>query len=237
MFRTFNIAAGLSLTLFGGLLITYNILGGLFRLPVPTFWQLWPLTVGGLGLLLSLPPLIAPRQRVLGALFIPGAFLLALCGVGLMGTFGQTGRIWGAFWPMLLIALALGLALAALYLRVIWLLIPAFILGLMGAAFQFSALTGLWGAWAVLWTTAPLGVGLALAFISLVRRSVGLFIAGGILVTAAVVMALSMTALLTGQWSIIGLLMGLGLIVTGGLLIWLSVWKDRRPTPAAPANT
>jgi hypothetical protein len=231
MTRILNIGAGIALVLFGGLLLAYNTVGLVFRLELPAFWRLWPLALGCLALWFMLPPIISPKHRSLGALFIPGLPILALCGVALMANFFPPARVWTMFWPLFIIALGIGLALAGLYLRVIWMLIPALILLFMGAAFQFSAFTGAWRAWSVLWVTIPLAVGLALLIISLVRRSFGLFIASTFIGGTAMAIALSLTALLTNRWSAVGLVGGLGLIVAGVILAGSSLLRGRN-TPA-----
>jgi hypothetical protein len=61
---------------------------------------------------------------------------------------------------------------------VIWLLIPAVIIGLNGLLFQFCAITGWWSVWAVLWTIEPLSVGLALLAVNFRQPSTGLLTAG-----------------------------------------------------------
>ncbi|NIV37763.1 MAG: hypothetical protein GWN58_52620, partial [Anaerolineae bacterium] len=55
--------------------------------------------------------------------------------------------VWAWLWPMELISLAMGFLFAAIYMRLIWLIIPATIIGLNGMVFQFCAITGLWHWW------------------------------------------------------------------------------------------
>jgi hypothetical protein len=239
MTRILNIGAGIALILFGGLLLAYNAVGVMFRLELPAFWRLWPLALGCLALWFMLPPILSPKQRSLGALFIPGLPILAVCGVALMANYFPPARIWVMFWPLIIIALGLGLALAGLYLRVIWMLIPALIALFMGAAFQFSAFTGLWVAWAVLWVTIPVAVGLALLIISLVRRSLPLFIASAFIGGTAMTIGLGLTALLTHLWSAVGLVGGLGLVAAGVVLVGYSLLRGRvhlAPVVAQPAE-
>jgi hypothetical protein len=58
------------------------------------------------------------------------------------------------------------------------LFIPAIILGLEALVFQFCALTGVWGWWAVQWVIEPLAVGLALLAVNVKERSSALSEAG-----------------------------------------------------------
>ena len=216
MSRIPTFITGVSLVLVGGLLLAYNVVGSVFGLRFP---QLWPLAVGAVGLMFILSPVIWIRQRGLGALFIPGMPILAVAAVGMFSNFVSTGRAWSTFWPVIIIGLALGFVLAAIFMRVIWLLIPAFLIGFIGAALQFSTITGWWVLWAGLWVVAPLGVGLALLLISVVRRSGGLFLTGLVISGSTVGMAAFMIMVLSRQWTIASALMGFMLMPVGVLLV------------------
>ncbi len=221
MTRTIKLTTGAALILLGCLLLAYNLFAAALRWPDPAFWRLWPLAIAGAGLLLALPSLVAPRQRGLGALWIPSLLLLTVAGLSLAGRVLGPGFVWARFWPQIVLALALALGLLALYWRAIWLILPALVLGLLGAALQLSALTGWWSLWAVLWAVAPFGVGLSLLVIGLGRHLNGLRLAGGLICLVTGIMAASLSALLSGQWSVFNAALALGLMGAGvALALW-----------------
>jgi hypothetical protein len=121
---------------------------------------------------------------------------------------------------MLIISLAMGFVFAAIYMRIIWLLIPAIIIGLNGLLFQFCAITGLWHWWAVLWTIEPLSVGLALLVVNIKVQSPGLRTAGLVLCGFAASMTMMMLTIL-GAWLPIALL-GPGMLILAGVgvIVW-----------------
>jgi len=231
MTRTMKITIGALLTLLGGGLLAWNLFAAVLHLPEPAPWRLWPLAIAGVGLLLVLPPLVAPWQRSLGALFLPGLPLLAVAALAVATLVFQPGFIWAHFWPQIVLALAVAVGLLALYLRSVWLLLPALILGLLGAALQFSALTGWWSVWAVLWTVAPLGAGLGLLAVGLWHHSNGLRVAGLLVCLFTAITAASLSALLTQHWSLINVALALGLMGGGAAL---ALWG--RPGAAAQVN-
>ncbi|MBN1579824.1 MAG: hypothetical protein JXA89_03915 [Anaerolineae bacterium] len=168
--------------------------------------RLWPLTVSGVGWCFILPPLLVRNRRGLGGLFIPGIPILT---TGAILTFASVFNWWSAWewlWPLEVLSVAAGFIAAAAYMRVIWLCIPAFIIGANGLLFQFCAITGLWDVWAVMWTIEPLSIGLALLFIGARKKRPGLLLAGLILCTLSGVgligmMAIvSMSAMFAGWW-------------------------------------
>jgi hypothetical protein len=135
-------------------------------------------------------------------------------------------RAWAWMWPLEVLAVALGFLFAAVSMRVIWLLIPAIIIGANGLLLQFCALTGLWEVWAVMWAIEPLSVGLALLIIGIRRRGAGLVTAGVSLGLLAVLGAFESMAFVTltalfrasSLWRWIG---PVTLIAVGfGLLAW-----------------
>ncbi len=231
MIRNMKLTVGALLTVLGGGLLAWNLFAAALHLPEPAPWRLWPLAIAALGLLFVLPPLAAPGQRGLGALFVPGLPLLAVAGLAVATLVFQPGFIWAHFWPQIVLALAAALGLLALYLRNIWLSLPALTLGLIGAALQFSALTGWWSVWAVLWTVAPLGAGLGLLLVGLWRRSNGLRAAGLLVCLVTAVLATGLSGLLTQHWSLINVALALGLMAGGAAL---AVWG--RPNKLAAAS-
>jgi len=193
-------------------------------------WRLWPMLVIGVGLLFVLFPLSVRGKRGMGGLFIPGVPTLVTGGILLFtSVFGWWGA-WEWLWPMEVLAVAVGFLLASIYMRNIWLLFPAIIVGANGLLMQFCALTGWWGVWAVLWTIEPLSVGLALLVVYARKRRTGLLVAGTILCAIAAFGLMGMLAVVAirpGWWALnmVGpvLLMGIGV-----LLLFSNVL--RRPT-------
>ena len=178
--------------------------------------RLWPTMITGVGLCFVVPPFLARGKRGLGALFIPGMPILTTGGLLLLASVFHVWGVWAWLWPMLLISMAMGFLFAAVYMRLIWLLIPATIIGLNGLVFQFCAITGLWHWWSVLWVIEPLSVGLALLLIGLRKDITGLRTAGLILCGLAAALFLLMLIVL-GAWLPLGL-MGPGLLILAGLL-------------------
>jgi hypothetical protein len=162
-----SLFVGLFLVALGILSLAGNVFISLTdRLPVNIF-QMWPTIVIGIGLLFVMPPFFFPQTRGLAGLFIPGMPILVTGGILFAASVTNRWELWSIAWPLEVIALALGFLLAAIFMRVIWLLIPAFLIGFTGAVLQFCALTGFWAAWAALWTVEPLALGLAFIIIGL----------------------------------------------------------------------
>ncbi len=232
---------GIALILLGAVVLAANlavpILGPtLCRLLIARFG---PPLVAGLGLALMLIPLLARSRRGLGAIFIPGMPILS---TGAILLFTNTFRVWGAWewlWPLEVSSLAWGFLFAAAWMRSVWLLIPAIIIGAKGVVFQFCALTGLWGAWSVLWTIEPLAIGLTFLLIGAAKRLGGLFLAGIILCGLGGMGLVGMTMVGPSWW----LIRLAGPVVLIGVGFLLFVWgiASRRLSPAstlspAPAN-
>ncbi|MCA9932679.1 MAG: hypothetical protein H6662_00730 [Ardenticatenaceae bacterium] len=181
-------------------------------------WRLWPLLVGAAGLGLVAAPFAFPDNRGLKALFIPGMPVLMVGALLLWGSLFTAWGVWATFWPMIVLSLAFGFFLTAVFMRNIWLMIPAIIIGMNGLVFQFCALTNWWEAWSVLWTIEPLSVGLALLVASSGHRR-GLLTAGTILVAIAGIGFTLMSLVLSGWVSILGsailILVGLALLLRG----------------------
>ncbi len=186
-------------------------------------WRLWPVAIVGLGLCFLLPPVLARGRSGFGWLFIPGVPILTTGAVLLVASVLNWWGVWGWLWPQVVLGLALGFLYAAIYTRVIWLVIPAVVAGLNGMVFQFCALTGLWEAWTVLWTVEPLSVGLALLSVGAQTRVHGLAMAGLILCgfAAAGLVAmgaiLSVAAILPALW--LTDLLGPVILVAAGLIL------------------
>ena len=220
MNRRFSILMGILLILMGGLALAFTLGMPLLGISFLHFgsWRLWPLVVVGTGLIFVVAPLLAWGKRGLGALFIPGVPILATGGVLLFASLLDAWGAWEWLWPVEVLAIALGFLFAAIWMRVIWLLIPAIVIGANGLVFQFCAITGFWESWAVLWAIEPLSVGLALLAVNLKARSNGLVIAGAILCAVAAFGMIGMSALFPG-WILINALGPATLLFVGFLLL------------------
>ena len=231
MGRRVSFLVGVTLILIGGLSLAFTvampILGrGMWMWGA---WRLWPLLVVAGGLLFVVSPLLARGKRGLGGLFIPGVPILTTGGILLYASVLDAWHAWEWLWPLEILAIAMGFLLASIYMRSIWLLFPAIVVGANGALLQFCALTGLWESWAVLWLAEPLAVGLAFLIVNLRRRSRGLFIAGLIMCVIAAMGLIGMTAVFP-RWVLINAL-GPAVLLLVGLLMLVNSLVRR---PAAP---
>ncbi|MCP4423011.1 MAG: hypothetical protein GY803_00820 [Chloroflexi bacterium] len=214
--RTKNLS-GILLIVLGGLALLHTTLlpwlGWEYGL-----WRFWPLFVSAIGLAFIALPIIHLQNRGLKGLFIPGFPILVISMLLLWGSVFDSWGVWENFWPMVVLGLALGFFAASIFMRNIWLMIPAIIIGVNGLIFQFCAITGLWDLWAILWTFEPLSVGLALLVASGGRRP-GLMRAGLILCAIAAVFFSMMSFFLSGWVSVAGaivlILAGIGLMARG----------------------
>lgn len=173
--RYLSFIAGLSLVALGGASLFGNALLGVDA------WRLWPLTVILAGMAFTIPGFFALQHRGLGALLIPGLPVLSTGGILLAASLLGRWEIWALAWPLEIIALALGFALAAVLMRAGGLAIPAAILGANGLLLGYCTLTSRWGAWALLWPLEPLAIGLGLLVLAYAKRSPGAWLAGLVL--------------------------------------------------------
>jgi hypothetical protein len=221
MDRKSSILLGSVLVLAGLMsLVVSAVMAALGFNPLGFVWRMWPILVIGAGLAFVVPPFVARGKPGLGALYIPGFPILTIGGILFLASIFNAWGIWEWLWPMLIISLAMGFVFAAVYMRNIWLLIPAIIIGFNGLLFQFCTITGLWHWWAVLWTIEPLSVGLALLVVNIKAQSPGLRTAGFILCGIAASMTMMMLAIL-GAWLPIALVGPSLLILAGaGVIAW-----------------
>lgn len=233
MQRLFSIILGVGLIVAGVVTLALNLALPLWNIHLIGAWRLWPLAVVAVGLLFTLPPVLVSGQRGLGALFIPGLPVLATGGILLLGSLFNRWGVWHWLWPVEVLAVAAGFILAAGYLRVVWLLIPAIFIGLNGLVLQFCAVTGWWSAWQVLWTVEPLAVGLVLCLVAFKTRSAAVFAVALTVCALSGVAALGMLALFSGLWRLGFTLSAVGLILLG---IALLVWNVIGPRPAPPTQ-
>ena len=170
---------GIFLLILGALALNGNLLLSAHAPAAAGGFSLWPLTVIAAGLLFVMPPFFFRRNRGLAGLAIPGLPVLVTGGILLACTLTGNWGLWARLWPLEVIAAGLAFAFMTAWMELIWLLIPALLIGLTGLVLQFCAATGLWSAWSVLWVAEPLALGLALLVIGLVRKLHNLAIVGG----------------------------------------------------------
>jgi hypothetical protein len=235
MGRRLSLLVGITLILIGGLSLAFTLV--MPRLGMSAWawgaWQLWPLVVVAVGLLFVVSPLLVRGRRGLGGLFIPGVPILTTGGILLYASVLDAWHAWEWLWPLEVLAVAAGFLLAAVYMRAIWLLFPAIVVGANGALLQFCAVTGLWESWAVLWAIEPLSVGLAFLLINVRQRAQGLFIAGLILCVVAAIGLTGMTAVFPG-WLLVNALGPAILVLAGVLMLVHSL--VRRPASPDPVT-
>ena len=228
----------------GVVLIALGLLTMAFTLGLPVLglsmwnvfqpWRLWPLTVVSVGLGFVLPPVLFRQKRGLGGLYIPGMPILATGGILFFASALDWWGAWEWLWPVEVLSVAAGFVLASIHLRVIWLMIPAIVIGANGLLFQFCAITGLWDVWALMWTIEPLSVGLSLLIIGARKRSSGLMTAGILLCGIGGVGLVGMAAILSLSWIaawlwVLRFVVPTILVLTGTLLI---LWSIARNTVA-----
>lgn len=212
--KKWTVLGGLGLIALGCFAFLNAILAELFN------WSLglvnfWPLLIGTIGIAFSVIPFAFPERRDLSALFIPG-FLLTM--LGALFTWSSLTNWWGIMehvWPLLIVAFSAGFFAAALRMRNVWLLIPAILFGVNGVVMLFTAVTGLWHWWSVLWAIEPLAIGLALYVPGALTNQRGLKRAGTILMLIALAAFSMMTMLLAGAVGFVGA----GLLTLAGLLL------------------
>lgn len=221
--------------LFGITLIALAVLAlaGNLLIKAGTFhaggFRSWPLIVIGLGLLFCIPPFLFTGQRGLGGLFIPGVPVLTTGILLFVASITGNWSLWARWWPMEVIGVALGFVMAAIFLRVVWLMIPASIVGLTGLVLQFCALTGLWASWAALWTVIPFAVGLPLLLIGLFQKNDGVKLAGIILCGFAGLAFAAMSALVTSNSLLFKVIGPATILALGALLLVSALVKKTEP--------
>jgi hypothetical protein len=192
-----------------------------------TGFHTWPLGVIGIGLLFCIPPFLFRQQKGLGGLFIPGLPVLVTGGLLFAASVTGNWGLWGTLWPLEVIGVALGFVLAAIFLSVVWLMIPASIVGLTGLVLLFCSLTGFWASWAVLWTVVPFSVGLPLLLIGIFHKNEGLKLAGLILAGFAGLAFTAMSAFIASS-SWITKVLGPAVILILGVFMILSALLKKK---------
>lgn len=173
--RSLSLIFGLALILIGLISLLGNTLLAMQA------WRLWPITVVIAGLALTIPGFFGLKRRGFGSFFIPGLPVLTTGGILLVASLFGHWDVWALAWPLEVLALGVGFALAAIFMRVPGLAIPAMIIGVNGLMLAFCNLTGWWSSWAILWPIEPLSIGLGLLVTGVLIRSSGTKLAGLIL--------------------------------------------------------
>lgn len=183
------------------------------------------------GSALTLLALLSIRYPGWGALFIPALPINMVGGILLYASLFNQWHVWSFAWSFIVLALAVGFLLAAVFTRNIWLGIPTILIGANALVLTFCSVTGLWSWWSVLWTVEPLALGTVFLLISLKNHSSAMLLFG--LVTcgfAVFAFAVMSGYAILGNWvfnmSAPALLILLGVVLLG----WGAV---RRPALAA----
>jgi len=177
--RLFNLIAGVTLLAIGVIALAGNVF------LATKAWKLWPVIIVLAGVGLTIPGFFGISHRGFGSFFIPGIPVLTTGGILLYASLTNHWNVWAIAWTLEILALALGFALAAIFMRVPALAIPAFIIGVNGVMLAFCAMTGLWQSWAILWPIEFLSVGLGLLTLGIANNSAGVKTAASILFTIA----------------------------------------------------
>ncbi len=227
--KLFNLIAGITLLAIGVMALAANVF-----LSTQT-WRLWPVIVVLAGTALTVPGFLGFAHRGFGAFFIPGIPVLTTGAILLFASVTNHWEIWAVAWVLEILGLALGFVMAAIFMRVPGLAIPAFIIGTNGMLLAFCAVTGLWQSWAVLWPLEFLGVGLGLLVVGIANQSAGVKTAASVLLTIAGG-GFFLTAFLGifNDHSLLRFAVPVMLLLTGGLLtVTYFLQKSPEIPPAA----
>jgi hypothetical protein len=196
-------------------------------------WRLWPVIVILLGLGLTIPGFFGLVKRGFGSFFIPGIPLLTTGGILMVASLFHRWDVWAVAWPLEILGVALGFTLAAIFMRVPALAIPAMIVGANGLLLAFCNLTGLWQAWAFLWPVEPLSIGLGLLVLSFFNKSNGTRLAAVVLFLIAGCGFFIMSFISIFSHPLLRFGAPLMLITTGVILALLGLFKrEERPAQA-----
>jgi len=228
--RFFSLIFGIALVAIGAISMAGNLMLQLEA------WRLWPIIVILAGLLFTGAGFFGFSRHGFGAFFIPGIPVLVTGGILMFASLFHNFGVWALAWPLEVLAVALGFALAAVFMRLPALAIPAMIIGVNGLVLGFCNLTGLWQAWALVWPVEPLSVGLGLLVLGLFNRSRGTNMAGVVLCAVAGAGFFITSFLSMFNFSILRFAVPSLLILTGAVLAGLSFIR-RESQPEQPAPT
>lgn len=235
MKKNLTIIMGIGLIIIGALALVTNLIMPAIGLHFRwwQFWRIWPMVVIAVGLLMSIIPFF---KKGIDILFIPGLPILITGSILMFASIFDAWWVWAYLWPLEVLSVALGFALAAIFARLPGLGVPAILIGLNGIILQFCAVTGWWSIWGFIWAIEPLAVGLSLLLLSMRGRKQGLFVAGLLFCTFAVVaFATSASVAIIGWWPL-RYLAPIFLILTGIVLLGLSV-LPKRSLPVETASS
>ena len=216
MTKRSSVVLGVLLVFFGAQMFFYRLFLPIFGFETGN-GRLWPLLLANISLIFVLAPFFARHRRGLGGLFIPGIPMMMVSSMLLIASITDWWGLWAYLWPMIIIAVAFGFVAAAAWMRNVWLLIPATIIGVNGLVFQFCMITDLWEIWAAIWPVELLAVGASLLLVNFWKRSKGLFTAGIILSVLAGFGFALMGLILSGWVSLFAalILVGAGVALIG----------------------
>lgn len=218
---------GLALIVIGSLGLLGN---ALLRLEA---WRLWPAIVIIAGLALTAPGFLGLARRGFGAFFIPGVPVLVIGGILMFASLFNQWNAWAVAWPLVVLGVALGFGMAAIFMRVPGLAFPAIIIGLNGLVLAFCNITGLWAAWALLWPIEPLAVGLSLFVFGFFERSRGAITAGVILSAIAGVGFFFTSFFSMFNFSLLRFAAPAMLILTGVIVLAASFLRREQPAQSS----
>jgi hypothetical protein len=219
------------------------LLGGVFMLinmAIPIagawVWQTWPLFIVAAGTMFMIVPFFFRQEKWTGVFFIPGTPILTTGLLLLVSSIGDSWNIWGWGWALVILAVAAGLILAAFTTRILWMGVPAILLGATALILAYCAITGDWGAWVWLWGLEVVAVGLMILAVgylarNMVVRTVGWSFTGFGAFAATIMMALAgensryMTFVSAGI-----LILGGIALIAGGLLAGKKQTAESNPT-------
>jgi hypothetical protein len=231
MNRSNSLIAGIVLIALGAIALLFSLSG----VNLWFSWRWWPTVVIGFGAVLAALPIFI-RKRWMGLLYIIAAPIIATGIMLLISMTSGSWFLWARWWPIGVLSLALGFAIAALYAREVWLAVPAIFLGVNGGIFLFNMLVGQWYLWKVLWILQPLSLGMALLFVGLVRHSSVTFGFGAALSVMSACLAAMMTPIFRDTAQFAGSLGALTLVALGGALLLWNVKRAPRATAIVPTN-
>jgi hypothetical protein len=224
--RLFNLIAGVTLLTVGVIALAGNVF------LATKAWKIWPVIIVLAGIGLTIPGFLGISRRGFGSFFIPGIPILTTGGILLYASLTNHWNVWSVAWPLEILGLALGFALATIFMHVPALAIPAYIIGINGAMLAFCAVTGLWQSWAILWPIEFLAVGLGLLTLGLANHSAGVKTAASILFSIAGGGFFISTFVSTFNNTVLKFAVPVMLLVTGVLLTGTFLLNK---SPEAPA--
>jgi hypothetical protein len=236
MQKNVSLLFGVTLILLGILALAGNLVIRAVGGGIQLGFHAWPIIVVGAGLLFCIPPFLYRQNPGLSGLFIPGLPTLATGMLLFFASLSSHWGIWTILWPVEIISVSLAFVLMAIFMKITWLMIPASIIGFTGLVLQFCAATGLWSAWAVLWTAVPFSVGLPLLVIGTIKKSEGVRLAGVILTGLAIVAFAVMSTLLTGLGRVTGLVGPVIILALGAYLLFSALMKKKDGSGVPPVS-